>query len=369
MVSIVLPTYNGARYLRESVDSIICQTMTDWELIIVDDCSTDATPQIADEYARCDTRIHVIHNAVNQKLPRSLNIGFASARGEYLTWTSDDNIYMPEAIGAMQMALDEHPEYPMVCADMYTIDENGDTLGKIPPYQARTMFIEDTVGACFMYRHTVIDRIGGYDPNWFLVEDYAYWLQILLHVGRIYRVPQTLYYYRVHSASLTGRRRAKILARHGELMLSQLDEIIERYCSDQAMLYNVYYRIMECGKYSEAMREKIAAVLPEINREIQGLPEENVLIFGAGEYGHKAYQLLEDKCLCFIDNAKDKQGTALYQKPIYSLERARELYPQSDIVVAVAGHNIGDVILQLRRYGIDRYYTCLAIDKAVVTES
>ncbi len=75
-VSIVLPTYNGEKYIRESVESIINQSFTDWELIIVDDCSTDHTAMIVDQYASEDFRIKVIHNKKNQKLPQSLNIGF-----------------------------------------------------------------------------------------------------------------------------------------------------------------------------------------------------------------------------------------------------------------------------------------------------
>ena len=97
-VSIVLPTYNGEDYLRESIESVISQTFTDWELIIVNDCSTDSTPKIAEAYAAKDCRIRVIHNEKNQKLPNSLNIGFESASGDYLTWTSDDNIFHHEAL-------------------------------------------------------------------------------------------------------------------------------------------------------------------------------------------------------------------------------------------------------------------------------
>ena len=81
LISIVLPVYNGEKYLRESIDSILAQTMRDWELIVVDDCSKDATPAILAEYAARDRRIRVLRNEENQRLPRSLNIGFAETRG------------------------------------------------------------------------------------------------------------------------------------------------------------------------------------------------------------------------------------------------------------------------------------------------
>ena len=104
-VSIILPTYNGAKYLRESIDSCLSQTHKNIELIIVDDCSTDQTSQIIKPYQ--DARIRYIRNEKNMRLPRSLNIGFALATGEYLTWTSDDNQFLPHAIETMLKILRE----------------------------------------------------------------------------------------------------------------------------------------------------------------------------------------------------------------------------------------------------------------------
>ena len=104
-VSIVLPTYNGEKYIKESIESILSQTLTDWELIIVNDCSKDTTASIISEYASEDDRIKIITNEQNQKLPESLNIGFRQACGEYLTWTSDDNMYKPQALKTMRNVL------------------------------------------------------------------------------------------------------------------------------------------------------------------------------------------------------------------------------------------------------------------------
>lgn len=89
VVSIVMPVYNGEKYLRQSIASVVNQTFKDWNLIIVDDCSTDSSPEIMNEYAKADDRIQVIHNEVNSKIPASLNNGFEEAAGRYFTWTSD----------------------------------------------------------------------------------------------------------------------------------------------------------------------------------------------------------------------------------------------------------------------------------------
>lgn len=105
--------HNGAEYLRESIESCLAQTFRNWELIVVNDCSTDESGAIAEEYAAMDERIRVIHNETNLKLPASLNVGFRQAKGEYLTWTSDDNLYLPHALQRMIDFLREQPEYAM----------------------------------------------------------------------------------------------------------------------------------------------------------------------------------------------------------------------------------------------------------------
>ena len=168
-VSIVLPSYNGERYIRESIESVIKQTFTDWELIIVDDCSTDSTLHIAEEYAGWEERIRVIHNEENQKLPEALNIGFRHAAGEYLTWTSDDNMYLSRALEEMSRYLDEHEEVPMVCTGMLFMNENMQYVKEFMPYNAVQMRVQDTVGACFMYRREVLAEVGEYSKEFFCV--------------------------------------------------------------------------------------------------------------------------------------------------------------------------------------------------------
>ena len=128
MVSIVLPTYNRSKYIRESIDSILAQTLHDWELIVIDDCSSDETYSIVKEYANSDGRISVLRNDKHIKLPASLNRGFAVAKGEYLTWTSDDNIYKPKALERLVQAFDRE-EIGLVFSAMDIINANGKIIG------------------------------------------------------------------------------------------------------------------------------------------------------------------------------------------------------------------------------------------------
>ena len=123
LVSIVLPIYNGEKYMRQSIDSVIAQTYTNWELLIVDDGSTDGTAAIAMEYAEKDARIRYHKNPQNMRLPRTLNRGFSLAKGDYLTWTSDDNYYYPTAIEKMVNCL-KNDQREFVFASCDIIDED-----------------------------------------------------------------------------------------------------------------------------------------------------------------------------------------------------------------------------------------------------
>lgn len=209
LISIVLPCYNGQKYLAMSIQSCIDQTYQNWELILVDDCSTDSSPQIMEEFSRRDFRIQVIHNQVNLKLPASLNVGFANAKGEYFTWTSDDNYYLKEAFGELlKILLNSNAD--MVYAGQYIIDDRENIIDELHPVVPETLIYANPVGACFIYKRIIHESLHGYDTNKFLVEDYDFWLRIYLAGFKIIPLDKLLYVYRNHVISLTSTRRKDI---------------------------------------------------------------------------------------------------------------------------------------------------------------
>ena len=121
-VSVVLPTYNGAAFLGESITSIVRQSLSSWELIIVDDGSTDSTPEIIQEFVARDSRIRQVRHSENQNLPIALNTGFLEAKGEYFTWSSDDNVYSQNAFEKLITVLNHRDEIDIVYADFDMID-------------------------------------------------------------------------------------------------------------------------------------------------------------------------------------------------------------------------------------------------------
>lgn len=211
-ISVILPVYNGGRYLKDAIESVLAQTLQNFELIIIDDCSTDDSAEIAQRYAVIDSRVTYERNDVNLKLPKALNKGFDTARGEYWTWTSCDNLYMPEALEEMTKALDTHADIGLVYASMQMIDEFGRSQEVIDAGPSGHLIFRNVVGACFLYRRVIAEKIGEYNPNLFLCEDYDYWLRIAC-VSKIHSIKETLYLYRRHRDNLSHQHEEKVIAK------------------------------------------------------------------------------------------------------------------------------------------------------------
>jgi len=204
-ISIVLPVYNGSRFLKESVDSIISQSFSDWELILVNDCSTDNTLEICEEYVAKDSRISVYSNQQNMRQTWSMNYGFSKAKGDYLTWTSDDNRYKPNALEEMISYLESHEDCDFVYCDYDTIDETGAVTGTCIVAEPVMNLDHCSVGACFLYRKKVREIVGDYDVKSHYAQDYDYWIRVYDKM-KMNTLHKCLYDYRYHDGmcSTTG---------------------------------------------------------------------------------------------------------------------------------------------------------------------
>lgn len=213
LISIVLPIYNGEKYMRMSIESILSQTYNNWELLIIDDGSTDCTAAIAQGYVLKDSRVHYYKNPENMRLPKTLNRGFSLAKGEFLTWTSDDNYYYPMALETMCSALQQQKK-EFVFASCDIVDGNGEIVECIMVNENAKKSIVGTnpVGACFLYSRKVYETIGDYDPEMTLVEDFDYWQRICAKYEPIC-ISQKLYAYRWHDEALTSTMRKDIFNR------------------------------------------------------------------------------------------------------------------------------------------------------------
>ncbi len=213
LVSIVLPTYKRARVLPHAIRSVLAQSYAHWELIVVDDNSPDDTAQVVAAFA--DPRIRYVRNDPNLKLPRALNRGFSLAGGDFLTWTSDDNLFGETAIEKMVARL-QQGDCDLVYADYWLFSEQ-DEAGR--PRDPQLDRLPDTVqlekgnhmGACFLYTRQVYETVGDYDPELFLVEDYDYFIRAAKQF-RFAHLAEPLYYFRRDNDTLYLSRFAEVKA-------------------------------------------------------------------------------------------------------------------------------------------------------------
>ena len=238
LVSVVLPVYNQADLLGDSIRSVLDQTYDHFELIIVDDGSEDGVAEVLRRYIG-HPKVRILRQS-NQKLPRALSHGFAFARGEFWTWTSADNLMHPEQLARLVAFLGTHPDAAMVYADYVAIDDRGEPLADpsfrpqnrrpatspeihLPRDPREINVVRDNfIGPCFLYRSIVGRLIGDYDPG-LGIEDYDYWMRVN-HAFRIEHLgtDETLYRYRVHDRSLSGRAvELKIAERAAALMKTE----------------------------------------------------------------------------------------------------------------------------------------------------
>ena len=222
LVSVVLPTFNRAHLIEAAVRNVLAQDFPNLELIVVNDGSSDATAERLGTLERdlADPRLRVIAKE-NGGLPRALNSGFEQARGEYLTWTSDDNAYRPGAISAMVRELELDPGAALVFADFQIIGADAKPGKVVQTGPVEDLAWRNVVGTCFLYRREAAKKVGAYDPGVELAEDYDYWVR-LAQVGKLVRLPRVLYDCAGGPDRLSSRRAleigpaaARVIQRHG----------------------------------------------------------------------------------------------------------------------------------------------------------
>lgn len=210
LVSVIIPTYNNERFLLEAVESILNQTLSDFELLIIDDGSTDSTPAIIAACVERDSRVRIHTNQSNMGIPRSRNIGVGLARGKYIAWLDSDDVACPDRLEHQASFLESHSEYGMVASDIEIIDEWSKPMGRrnYPHNDDEIRKVITRYNPCAhpasMIRASVFPAVGIFREDLALGEDY----ELLLRIASRYKVAnisQPLIRYRVHSGQSKAR--------------------------------------------------------------------------------------------------------------------------------------------------------------------
>lgn len=210
-VSIVMPVYNGEKYLKQAVDSILQQEEQEWELLMVDDGSTDTTASILDDYARLDSRIHVFHNQ-NYGVAYSRQFGVNHAQGEYCIHVDADDWVETDYLSSLLLRAEE-TDADMVWCDCFA-DEH--SVWRMPCAENPDQMIRDILeqkhwGTIWnrLIKTEICQRREVRFPDCTMWEDMAYLVQNLLLCQKIVYLPRLLYHYRQNQSSLTHTQSQK----------------------------------------------------------------------------------------------------------------------------------------------------------------
>lgn len=209
-----MPVHNGEKFLYESINSILSQSFKNFELIIVNDCSTDATIDIVKLFESKDMRIRIIDNKINYGLPKSLNIGHSIAKYDLFTWTSDDNIVSPDWLLNLYSAIIDSSDF-VVFSDYTIINSKGDISHIQNTGPVSDLLIRSCIGANFLYSRSVFEKLKGYNINLFGIEDFDFWRRAFVKgINFIHLNNTSDYFYRMHEGSLTSRKKTHIINLH-----------------------------------------------------------------------------------------------------------------------------------------------------------
>lgn len=182
LVSIVIPCYGGASFLRDAIESCLRQGYENIEIIVVDDASPDDSAAIASGYAEKDHRVRLVRRPHNGGVARAFNSGFEVARGQYLTRLAQDDVFHEDAVEVMRRCLAADPLLGLVYCDYDCIDEHGNpTESRRFPEAEVALRTSHGVGLCFMWTTTAWNKIGAFDPVFDAAEDYEFWLRLAQH--------------------------------------------------------------------------------------------------------------------------------------------------------------------------------------------
>ena len=256
LVSIVIPCYNGSRFLAKTIESCLNQSYRDIEVIVVDDASPQNDAEIAVACAAKDDRVRVVRRERNGGVSRAYNSGYAVARGEFFTRLSQDDLFREDAIEIMLRHLQAAPpEVGMVYCDMQKVDEDGHWLSRWNQADDpdNALFPTQEVGLCVMWPRSVYEAVGPFRPRYDFAEDYDFYLR----VSRKYRLAkcgnEAPFFFRCHASQNGTVSQMQQSAAYSLAQMSHAWAIVKKHPAHWAC----WKGIVGCGLRVGALKAKI----------------------------------------------------------------------------------------------------------------
>lgn len=207
LVSIVTPSYNSERFIAEAVSSVLAQTYLNWELIIVDDCSSDSSVDVVRSLAGSDSRVRIIRQDKNSGPAMARNKGIELARGRFIAFLDSDDNWYPEKL-ERQVGFMLHNGYAFTYSAYNRISESGIFLYKagVPNKVSYTSLLKTNVIGCLTAMYDVAALGKVFMPTSNRREDYATWLEVLKRVDYAYGMQDVLANYRIYDGQSSAKK-------------------------------------------------------------------------------------------------------------------------------------------------------------------
>ena len=276
-ISLIMSVYNGEDYLSEAIESVLNQTFKDFELIVINDCSTDKTQEILATYEALDARVKVHTNEVNLRLPTSLNKGISLAQGKYIARMDADDICLPKRLEKQYAFMESHPNVALSSCRFMTLKNgvisSGGCGGKCD---------HESVKALFLVTNPILhpgiiakaDAIRGllYDKNFTCTEDMELWTRFVMAGYDIEIIPEYLMIYRLHDKQITVTTLEKQYKEVIAIQKKYYKALLEPMSRNQEEFYikGIYFRKhMDVNEFLGFYKW-----LKSVNRKTKALPKE-----------------------------------------------------------------------------------------------
>lgn len=256
LVSVCIPAYNNEEYIGRTIESVFDQSYQKWELIIVDDCSTDRTVEIVNGYQEQDSRVHLFQNESNLGMAGNWNRCVELASGDYIKFICADDILLEKCIETELNIFLKNPELSMVVSDSRLINDQDVPTGAFPRYPfggikdgrrlaKRSLIFINYFGmpCAVMFRKELFLRVGGFSKEFHYIVDFDLWLAMAFH-GKVYVNKRVLNCFRLRADSNSG----EVFSEKGREYYEEHKRVLKKY-QEFLKINKVEYVISLCSRW------------------------------------------------------------------------------------------------------------------------
>ena len=312
LVSVIMPAYNAAKYIQEAINSIIYQSYTHWELIVVNDGSVDDTGLILRDMAKREPRVKIIEHSSNLGLIEARNRGIREAKGQYIANLDSDDLAFPNRLERQLNFLEAHKEYVAIGAECEEIDHEGKVIGyikrDISDEDLKTLLLFNN----YFVNSTVLMRAEAakqqmYDKRIPLAEDYFFFIR-LSKLGRLGNLKEGLVKYRVHTSNTSLIKERELNRSLEEIHRLQLVDCLGIEPSEEELRLHASIQNQDT-EFNEAALKKLEKWLIKVihaNEKVAYYPKERLAYYGAFFYR---------RC-CLRAKERSKARRAFFRSPL-----------------------------------------------------